>query len=164
MIDKRDIILGFLTENKDREFNQRDLQKELFPNLNNDEVKDVLDQIIAYNSNLMQVFKENNIGLLFVQRTGLINGFLSDGGFTKIESDLKNIAEKLHYKENLQMQNLQLQNENLEHLKSIKEKEEKIRNLQTDNLRLSNWDIRFRWLIAIITFIIGFIINYFIGK
>lgn len=48
--------------------------------------------------------------------------------------------------------------------KSIRIKEDRIRSLTVDNLRLGNWDIRFRWYIAFVTFIIGFILKYFIDK
>jgi len=67
-------------------------------------------------------------------------------------------------KESLESENLKLQNENLEYQKSNRVKEEKIRELTIDNLRLGNWDIRFRWYIAIGSFIVGFIIKYFIDK
>ncbi|MGJ5642810.1 hypothetical protein [Formosa sp. S-31] len=68
-----------------------------------------------------------------------ISTFLKNGGLTKISIDKD------------------------EHL--IKEKLEKqIRGLTIDNLRLNNWDIRFRWVIAVITFIIGFITKYFIDR
>src|SRR5690606_6002293 len=117
-----------------------------------------------YKSNLLRVFKESNMGILFVQYTGLVDSFLLKGGFTQVESDLKSANKTSHEKERLQKENLVLQNDNLKYQESIRDKDDQIRNLQRDNLRLSNWDIRFRWLIAIITFIIGFIINYFIGK
>lgn len=41
---------------------------------------------------------------------------------------------------------------------------DQIDQLTRDNLRLNNWDIRFRWLIAFITFLIGFVIKHFIDK
>ncbi len=90
------------------------------------------------------------------------------GGWVKhiIDSE-NNIAElenKKLIKENLEVENLKLQKEASEYQKSIREKENQIRNLTRDNLRLGNWDIRFRWYIAVISFIIGFIIKYFIDK
>ena len=54
--------------------------------------------------------------------------------------------------------------ENLLYEKSKREQSEKIINLTEDNLRLQNWDIRFRWYIAIGTFILGVIIKHIIGK
>jgi hypothetical protein len=54
--------------------------------------------------------------------------------------------------------------ENLSYEKSKREQSEKIINLTEDNLRLQNWDIRFRWYIAIGTFILGLIIKHIIGK
>lgn len=64
----------------------------------------------------------------------------------------------------LTVKNLNLQNEASEYQREIRDKEEQIRDLTRDNLRLNNWDIRFRWLIAIGTFIIGFIAKHFIDK
>lgn len=65
-------------------------------------------------------------------------------------------------REKLELENLKFQKENSEYQLSIRDKEEQIRNLTRDNLRLGNWDVRFRWLIAIITFVIGFLIKYLI--
>ena len=86
------------------------------------------------------------------------------GGFKKIFSEYSTESELLKQKSNLEIKNLELQNENLEYQKSLRKKEDQIRNLTRDNLRLGNWDIRFRWSIAIGTFIIGFIFNHFIDN
>ena len=64
----------------------------------------------------------------------------------------------------LTVRNLDLQNEAYEYQRKIRDKETQIRKLTSDNLRLNNWDIRFRWVIAFITFIIGFITKYYIDK
>jgi len=164
MTDNRDKILMFLSKNKDNHFNQRDIQKRILTVLNKDQVKDLLYQIIEYDTNLMRVFNESNIGILPVQYSGLIDDFLSDGGFEKIESDLYSKSNSVKEKELLELDNLKLQKENLIYQKSIREKEAQINNLTIDNLRLGNWDVRFRWLIAIITFTVGFITKYFIDK
>ncbi|RKS42512.1 hypothetical protein BC962_3270 [Gillisia mitskevichiae] len=79
----------------------------------------------------------------------------------KLEEKMK-IESDTQEKEKLEIDNLKLQKENLEYQKSIRAKEEQIQTLTRDNLRLGNWDIRFRWYIAIITFVIGFIIKYFV--
>lgn len=89
MTDPRDKILKFLLENKDRSFDQNELKKQLFPELNKDQVKEFLYQIIDFKPNLMKVYKESSIGILSVQYNGLIDDFLKNGGFEKIESDLK---------------------------------------------------------------------------
>jgi len=89
MKDNKDLILEFLSENRDRHFDQRDLKQKLFPELNKDQLKELLYQIIDFKSNLMRVYNESNIGFLPVQYSGLIDNFISNGGFTKIESDLK---------------------------------------------------------------------------
>jgi len=72
--------------------------------------------------------------------------------------------EEKKLKEKLELDNLKLQKEAAEYYKLIRNREDEIRNLTMDNLRLGNWDIRFRWLIAVITFLIGFIVKYFIEK
>lgn len=89
MKDNRDLILEFLSENKDRHFDQRNLKQKIFPELNKDQVKELIYQIIDFKPNLIRVYKESNNGILPIQYSGLIDDFISDGGFTKIESDLK---------------------------------------------------------------------------
>ena len=71
--------------------------------------------------------------------------------------------EEKEIKNKLEIDNLKLQKEGAKYQQSIRNKEDEIRNLTRDNLRLGNWDIRFRWYIAVISFIIGFIIKYFIN-
>lgn len=85
--------------------------------------------------------------------------YLSDQEKQKTEQGLKK-----QEKEKLELENLKLQKEAAEYQKSIQGLESHIRILTRDNLRLGNWDIRFRWLIAIITFLIGFIVKYFIDN
>jgi len=88
-MDNKDKILIFLSKNRDRPFNQSELQKQILNDLNIDQVKELLYQIINLKNNLMRVYKESSIGVLSVQYSGIIDDFISDGGFTKIESDLK---------------------------------------------------------------------------
>jgi hypothetical protein len=90
--------------------------------------------------------------------------FQKQGGFKKMFADLVAESKLTVKKSQLEISNLELQKENLEYQKSIREKEQQIRKLTTDNLRLGNWDIRFRWSIAVITFLVGFIVKYFIDK
>lgn len=90
--------------------------------------------------------------------------FKKSGGFKKVFADLVSESKLTDKKSKLEIDNLTLQKENLEYQKSIREKESQIRNLTTDNLRLGNWDIRFRWLIAFITFLLGIFFKYFIDK
>ncbi|CAM4356354.1 hypothetical protein [Gillisia limnaea] len=90
------------------------------------------------------------------------------GGWLKHLADQKSYKSELELnrqeREKLEIENLKFQNEHSEYQKSIRDKEDQIRNLTKDNLRLGNWDIRFRWIIAIITFITGFLISYLIEK
>ena len=89
MKDKRDIILEFLSKNKTRHFDQNALKQKLFPELNKDQVKELMYLIIEFKPNLMKVYNESNIGILTVEYSGLIDDFISNGGFTKIEKDLE---------------------------------------------------------------------------
>jgi len=98
-MDNRDIILKFLSENKNRHFTQSDLQKVLFPDLSVDVVKDLLYQIIEHKHNLMRVFNESSIGVLPVQYSGLIDSFLENGGFTKLNNESKIVKELEDYKD-----------------------------------------------------------------
>lgn len=90
--------------------------------------------------------------------------FKLQGGFKKVYSEFLKKSELNEEKSNLELDNLKLQNENLEYQKSIRNMENKIRKLTTDNLRLENWDIRFRWYLAIIGFLLGIITKYFMDK
>ncbi|HRG18866.1 MAG TPA: hypothetical protein PLP39_07225 [Flavobacterium lutivivi] len=87
-----------------------------------------------------------------------------NGGWLLHLENEKIKAEKAESKDVLEIENLKLQKENSEYTKTLRQKEAEIRNLTRDNLRLNNWDIRFRWIIALITFLIGFITKYFIDK
>lgn len=71
---------------------------------------------------------------------------------------------KLNKRGYLEIENSKLQNESFEYQKTIRSQSEKISNLTTDNLRLNNWDIRFRWAIAIGSFLGGIIIKHFLDK
>jgi len=87
-----------------------------------------------------------------------------NGGWLKYLEFEKLKAEKAESKVVIEFENLKLQKESSEYAKSLRQKEDEIRNLTRNNLRLGNWDIRFRWYIAVISFIIGFIIKYFMNK
>lgn len=92
-----------------------------------------------------------------VQKNG---GWLKQLADQKLKQDQIEISQQK--KENLELENLALQKETADYHKSIRKKEYEIRELTKANLRLNNWDIRFRWIISIITFIIGFLLNYII--
>lgn len=91
-----------------------------------------------------------------------------NGGWIKFlkDSELKrqNQLKKVTDKETLESDLKILQKEKLEYEIQIRDKNTEIRNLKRDNLRLKNWDVRFRWYIAIVTFVVGFIIKHFISK
>jgi len=78
--------------------------------------------------------------------------------YLKLQSDTN---EYLAKKEQLEFDNLKLQKENLEYIESIRKKTEIISDLTSKNLKLSNFDIKYRLLIFIGTFIIGLFTEYF---
>ena len=139
-MDNRDVILRFLLDNKGNSFSQRDLKKRILNNLNEDEIKNLLYKIINYKQNLIHAYKEYKSGILPVESTGLIKGFLDKGGFTKIEQDLALKSDKDIYSENLQLEINKLQKDNLNYQQSIRGLEEE---LKISSL-LKNW----WWLIV----------------
>ena len=98
------------------------------------------------------------------------NGFdiLEKGGWLKyLENQVmlqSEILKKENKKQKLKDKIDALTIENLEYQNSKIDLENQIQLLTRDNLRLTNWDIRFRWLIAIGSFIIGLISSYFISN
>lgn len=96
--------------------------------------------------------------------------FKSNGGFKgyckKKEVDEKRkikFLDKEKERQEFEDKIQKLTFDNLEYSESIRIKEEKIRDLTEDNLKLNNWDIKFRWIIVIITFLIGFFTKYVIS-
>jgi len=125
-MDNRDVILKFLMDNKKNSFHQKDLKKRLLVNLHEDVIKDLLHQIIDYNPNLMHVY--NEIGsALPVEYSGLIDSFLENGGFTRIESEQNNKQTIVQHKEDLQLKLQNLQIESLEYQKTIENLEEELK-------------------------------------
>lgn len=71
------------------------------------------------------------------ERNQLTEKFKNDGGFTSAFKDLQNemshnenLKQKTEQKEQLEIENLKLQNENLEYSKTIREQLTRIRNLE----------------------------------
>lgn len=111
--------------------------------MNEDKVKALLKEIILHNSSLVKYKEYENSGVLVVSYTGLIDEFLDKGGFANIETQSILDSNKLRKIEHLQNQVLKL---------------------QRDNLRLKNWDIRIKWLIAILSFVAGVVTKYVIDN
>lgn len=92
----------------------------------------------------------------------------NNGGWLKYLEVLKesrDIEKGIQFtREQIQDKISLLTTENLLYEKSKRKQSEKIINLTEDNLRLQNWDIRFRWYIAIGTFILGLITKHFMSK
>ncbi|KDN55056.1 hypothetical protein [Flavobacterium seoulense] len=136
------------------------------------ELKNTDNEMLSDEKSLALFKKMNSESLIHTDNFGriqlLIRAYeiIDLGGWLKYVSDNEksrlDLENKNLIKENLELEILKLQKEAAEYQKSIRDKEDQIRSLTRDNLRLGNWDIRFRWYIAIISFIIGFIIKHFI--
>ncbi|WP_024770558.1 hypothetical protein [Aquimarina macrocephali] len=138
-MNDKDQILNHLKINNPKSFTQRDFRLQLFPELNEDEIKSLLKEIITCNNDLIKYKEYQGTGYLAAWYSGNIDKFLNDGGFTKIEKDVETELELREKKEDLEGQ---------------------ILKLKRDNLRLKNWDIRIRWTIAIVSFIAGLVVKY----
>ena len=138
------------------------------------ELKNTDNKRLSDEKSLALFKKMDSESLIYTDKFGRIQllakayEIIDFGGWLKHTIDTENaradIENKNLIKESLELENLKLQKESSEYQKSIRNKEDEIRNLTRDNLRLGNWDIRFRWYIAVISFIIGFIIKYFIDN
>ena len=137
----KDMILKYCLEKENRTISSNELKTELFPDFSIDIVNLLIEKIGNAVDPIATV--KMNSRTKYIITNGITEMFMQQGGFTQSEIKEKQSKEKTDQKENL---------------------EEQIRELTRDNLRLDNWDIRFRWLIAIVTFIIGFAIKYFIDK
>jgi len=69
-------------------FTYKSLNKSLFPELNIDQVKFLIDNIILEKPELIKRI-ENFLDNDLIQPTGLINDFLNNGGFSKLEKQKK---------------------------------------------------------------------------
>ncbi len=165
----KDIILRYCVEKGNGIISSTELKSELFPEFSIDIVNLLLQKIGNAIDPIATVRMDSRTK--YITTNGVTEMFLNQGGFTQSEKDeelrkerdLKKESENRE-KELLEIANLKLQKEASEYQLKIRDKEDKIRDLTTDNLRLGNWDIRFRWLIAVITFLIGFLVKYFIDN
>ena len=110
-------------------------QEEVYEFFNDKDLANAICDILESKGLINLLAKGENIHFGIITPNNGLSTFLKNGGLTKIAND----------------EGKKLEKEMLE---------EQIRKLTRDNLRLGNWDIRFRWLIASITFIIGFTIKY----
>lgn len=137
----KDMILEYCLRKGNRIISSNELKKELFPELSVDIVNLYIEKIGNAVDPIATV--KMNSRTKYIITNGVTEMFMQQGGFTQSEIKEKQSKEKTNQREDL---------------------EEQIRKLTRDNLRLDNWDIRFRWIIAIVTFITGYAIKYFIDK
>ena len=62
------------------------IKEELFPELNNEQIGELILNIRSLNPKISEVY-EGNIGIILT-KNGLTKSFLDNGGFTKMENDL----------------------------------------------------------------------------
>jgi hypothetical protein len=156
----KDEILKYCIRKKNSIIASTEFQKALFPNTHVDVVKILIEKIGNESNGIVAV--NLNSRSKYMSTNGAAQMFLDQGGFTKIEYDLNSESNFVKEKELLEFENLKLQKEAAEHQKSIRNLESQIKGLTRDNLRLNNWDIRFRWQLAIGGFIVGLITKYLI--
>ncbi len=158
----KDEILKYCIRQRNSTIASTELQNKLFPNTPVDVVKILIEEIGNESNGIVTVNLKSRSK--YISTNGATQMFLDQGGFTKIESDSNSESDFVKEKELLEFENLKLQNEASEYQKSLRDLENKIKGLTRDNLRLNNWDIRFRWYLALGGFIIGVITKYFIDK
>ena len=158
----KDEILRYCIRQKNSTIASTELQNELFPNTHVDVVKILIEKIGNESKGIATVNLKSRSK--YISTNGATQMFIDQGGFEKIETESNSAADFSKEKELLELENLKLQKEASEHRKSKRNLENQIQNLTRDNLRLGNWDIRFRWYIAGVGFIIGFITKYFIDN
>ena len=159
---QKDLILELCLKYPKRDAHLDEVKRILFPEAEND---DIIYLVKLISDHFPEVLKINEKRFdTYIKSNDKTKGFLQNGGFTKLESELNSESEYIEEKKALDLEVLKIQKENSEYLKSIRTKDEKIKELTIDNLRLGNWDIRFRWYIAIGSFIVGIIVKYFIDK
>ncbi len=133
----------------------------------------VIRQYIYDLSDNLKQHEISNYTEQIVDRFNLFEYIISDLSSDKLSEQGKLVKRNgghlkyqnsLNKKDKLEIINLKLQNDSFEYQKSIRTMEAQIRKLTTDNLRLENWDIRFRWYIALGTFVLGIITKYLIEK
>jgi hypothetical protein len=117
--------------------------------------------IAYYNNSSFVLSPVNNECIKFKDKGGFKTYFEKEKEQSYLESEsILKQQEKEQRDEKIQLYLI----EEFEYKETIRKQSEKIAELTTDNLRLQNWDIRFRWYIAIVTFILGIIIKNIIGN
>ncbi|MHB0756943.1 hypothetical protein [Polaribacter sp. M15] len=103
--DERDLILEFITKEhlKRNNVKSENIRTNLFPNLNKEQVEQLIYEIEKHEPKIVGVFKSGME--VFINSNDLTEQFLKDGGFTEIER-IKNEKEiKIEKKENFDFKN-----------------------------------------------------------
>ena len=96
---------------------------------------------------------------LYVEITSLgVNKLIS---LKQQKAELKRSKQLKNLKEQFELENLRLENENLQHSKSLRDKDRNISELTIKNLKLQNRQLKWNLVFIIIGFIIGFVTSNF---
>lgn len=88
-MNDKDLVLKtmILHPEKNEHFSYESLREHLFPEWNFDQMKFLIDSIVSERPELLKIIEYPFDGSTLILPTGLISGFLENGGFTKIEKD-----------------------------------------------------------------------------
>ncbi|PZX55769.1 hypothetical protein [Algoriphagus chordae] len=91
-MNDKDIILKAMISNPNRApntfYTPHSLKEHLFPNHNTDQVEFIIKQIINEKQELIKIEKVSSAPFA-ISPTGIVESFLANGGFTKIDQDLE---------------------------------------------------------------------------
>ncbi|WP_298756404.1 hypothetical protein [uncultured Psychroserpens sp.] len=106
----KDKILEFLVldENKHYKYREHKLRKQLLPELNDDQIKKIINEMISYDNDLFWHSKPNSNGSVIIKKNGNTKDFLEKGGFTKLLQDTIERQEKEQAREDKKDENLDL--------------------------------------------------------
>lgn len=97
-----DSILKYISkdENKTQIYTAHGLKRELLNDLNEDEINYLIREIYVKNSDACRIESIESRPVIYA--SGLTEGFLNSGGFTKIENDRKEEVIKIEEREKLE--------------------------------------------------------------
>ncbi|MFH7013136.1 hypothetical protein ACHRV5_14810 [Flavobacterium sp. FlaQc-52] len=82
------------------------------------------------------IIDENSYGKIYLLKKGI--EIINLGGWIKYLEENEEIRKKGEIKEELEVENLKLENENYNHIKSLRESKLELNNLAVENLKLQN--------------------------
>ncbi|WP_298238440.1 hypothetical protein [uncultured Algibacter sp.] len=120
-----------------------ELENKLFTDFNEDEIMSLIKYIDNSGYEVLEIYLTGNP---CINITGLTERFLKNGGFTKIESDLKSDSDLKKDKESLDLEIKLLQKDKLQYEETIREQNDRIRDL-TEKLKLISLIQKYWWVV-----------------